>query len=227
MESNVFKSKKDEECRQITKKCVQISFCERDKHNNISKFYTSDDVFKWELKVYMTLQKWNIVPQIKFDNLQVTYGTKNLLSLRTMLTTHNKMKKNIEEYTVFFHELFSFINSFKQVQFVHGNLHIDNVFMQQGNYLNFYVIDFANSYLFSSKVPHSQPQYNRSSYIGEYNNKLKAYNLIYWDFFTMYISLLKVIGKDTKVKHLLNTIIKTYIKKETMYALLSLVIKRN
>jgi hypothetical protein len=220
MESNVFKSKKDEECRQITKKCVQISFCEKDKHNNISKFYTSEDVLKWELRVYMTLEKWNIVPKIKSGNLQVTYGTNDLVSLRTMLTRHT-----IEEYTVFLYELFSFINSFKQLQFVHGNLHIDNIFVEQENQLNFYVIDFANSYLFNSKV--SQPQYNRSSYIGEYNNKLKAYHLIYWDFFTMYISLLQVIGKDKKLKTILDSIVKTYIKKETMYALLSLVVKRN
>lgn len=210
---NVFKSQADDDCRNITNKCRQISFCEKDAEQNICKFYTSDDVFNWEVKVYFTLKKFSIFPELKPGNLQVTYKTNNMMSLRNYIQTTQNMN-----FSHLFHELFSFINSFKSLQFVHGNLHVDNVFVSN-ECLKFYIIDYANAYIFNTNT--KSPKHKRTSYIGEYDNKLQDFDFVYWDFFTMYVSLRRInsICDNNKVLQNLNDVVKTYIKSEKLLAL--------
>jgi hypothetical protein len=216
---NIFKSKIDLECKNIAKKSTQMIIIKKDIENNICKHFVSDEVLNWELKVYQTLKKYNITPKLditKSIGLQVTYNTNHLTSLR------NYIKKQKINYSLFFNELFSFINSFKTFKFVHGNLHIDNVFVSQCKYsgIKYYIIDYSNAFLFNTKIA---PKYKRSSYIGEYNYKILTYNLIYWDFFTMYISLHEVIGNNDLIKDILVNVVRTYVKTEK---LLELIVKR-
>jgi hypothetical protein len=211
---NIFKSKIDVECRNIAKKSTQLTIIKKDSENNICKHFISDEVFKWELKVYQTLKQYDITPKLRKECLQVIYKTNDLTSLRNYI----KKEANIN-YSFFLNELFSFINYFKTLKFVHGNLHIDNVFISQCKYSNikYYIIDYSNTYLFNTKFA---PKFKRSSYLGEDNYKILTYDLIYWDFLTMYISLLEVIGNNQMIKDILVDVVRTYVKTEKLLKLI-------
>lgn len=211
---NIFRNTVDDECRHLNNKCLQPCICDRDKEKNIIKFFNSDDVYKWESNVYVSYLDKNIFPLVTPKEKQLTYIVKDMVSLRTYLESG---RPNMS-YTL--NELFSYIRTFSSYKFLHGNLHIDNIFLSPktfGKRANFFVIDYANSYVLKR---HSCPSYKRTSFIGEFESKIKHSNIIFWDFVTVYVSL-KCYFKDFP-QHvlLLENIVSTYVTPEKLQELL-------
>lgn len=203
----------DIECVYLDKSCIQPSLYSR-LDNNILKNFFSYDVFEWESYVYLYLisnnNNTNIVPQISSENLQITYYIPDFISFRTFLSKNNK---NINFYIIL-NELFSFIRKFKKYKFIHGNLTIDNVFIDiklfnRSNIVKFYIVDYSNSYILSknSKIP----KHSRTSFMGEYNNPIKMNLIEYWDFYTIYLSLLNYYKNNKNIIHYIDKLSYEYI----------------
>ena len=121
---------------------------------------------------------------------------------------------------LFLNELFSFVNLFRKYHFVHGNLSIDNVFLDKLLFetdVKFVVLDYSNSFL--QKKPDQQPLYKRSSFVGVLDvNKDKSSK--YWDFFTMYVSLKLYFQNIKQTVEYLEELILNYIPSDTLDELL-------
>lgn len=202
---NIFKSHhKDQECQYINKMCTQEACVfEKDNHNNLIKYFGSRDVFKWESYIYLTFVTYDFFPLTNCTHSHLLHLTNNMQSLRTVLT------KCTLSYSVIFNELLSFVNDFKNKKLVHGNLHINNIFVQQKPFLKFVVVDFANSFVLSNKP--KIPMYKRTSFLKEYDSDLKLKFIQYWDFITLYLSLKKFFINNIKALVALDNNIKTYI----------------
>ena len=210
--NKLFKSKNiDEECRYINEKCLQNCICIKDTDNNIIKKCFDQDLFYWETSIYLALVDKNFIPMASPQFPKIIYHTHNMKSLRSILKSQSC---NIKEIL---NEVFNFVNLFKKYNFIHGNLHIDNIFIDNNN--NYYIIDFTNSYYHFIK---GGPNYKRRSFINfQYND----HHINYLDFFTLYISL-KLFFKD-KIKYIyyLENLIRNYIKNEILIQMLQLYIK--
>ncbi len=206
----------DDACLYLNNKCIQPCVCERDSSNNITKIFTSQDVFEWESHVYMSLVDSNLFPPVSpLPDKRLTYMIGDMVSLRTYIkTTKHRM-------SLVLNELFSYICTFKEHKFLHGNLHIDNVYVNPKSFDNtphFFVIDYANSYVL--KYRHSTPQYKRTSFMGEYDTKLQDPNFVFWDFLTMYSSLKLHFKGDHKNLRVLENVICTFVKEDKLISLL-------
>lgn len=214
---NIFcSSRVDDECRLLNNKCIQACICDRDHENNITKFFNSNEVYQWESNVYVSYIDKNIFPLVSPKGKQLTYFVKDMVSLRTFLKTG---KPNMS-YTL--NELFSYIRSFRNYKFLHGNLHIDNIFLNPKTFdmrAHFFVIDYANSYVLKR---HSSPNYKRTSFIGEFEDKTRDTNFLYWDFLTLYVSLKCFFKEFPPHLLLLDNLISTYINKYKLQDLLRL-----
>ncbi len=205
----------DDECRLLNNKCIQPCIFGRDAENNITKHFNNNEVYKWESNVYTTFLEKHIFPVVTPSDDQLTYITKGMVSLRTYF----KNSKVNMYYTL--HELFSYIKTFSRLKFIHGNLHIDSVFLNPQTFdtkAHFFVIDYANSYLLKRKT---DPNYKRTSFIGEFENETKEHSLVYWDFFTIYISLKLFFKKDYSHLATLENVISMYINQSTLQELLN------
>lgn len=119
--------------------------------------------------------------------------------------------------------MFGFICKFREYNFLHGNLHIHNIFINKDKFISkgeFYVIDYSNSFLMDKNITSKLPQYQRSSYLQETSLKIQSIFFEYWDFFTLYISLLPHLKCKDKEQYL-NDLIKTYIKEDILNRFLS------
>lgn len=184
--NNILKNTIDEECKNLTSKCIHECIHYRDNNNIVRKFLRKE-VFEWESKIYLKFLENGMFPLASAQHNQLTYYTSGLVSFRTF---SKKWKFNVP---IALQELFSFINTFKTMKFLHGNLHVDNVFVDPKTFtmdMQFYVIDYANSYILGKRY---KPNYKRSSYIGDYDKRNNEF--MHWDFITMYISL-KYMYKD-------------------------------
>ena len=200
---NLFSPKVSSECYFINSQCKQHCYCDKDKNGNIQRLCFDINVYHHEINVYMTLLKKNAnistlmsVEKKKIKNNEITYFTKHYKSLRTLINeiSHNKnVNKFKVKFSLIINELFAYINSFKKYNFIHGNLHIDNIFVEIiDKQLYFYAIDLCNSYFTDSHLTNNSDfvdimKYKRTSFLNEYD--AKRYVLNYWDFFSMYISL--------------------------------------
>jgi RIO-like serine/threonine protein kinase len=156
---NIFKiisKKTDTICLNINKrdniknKFANISlkyFYDKNSQGNIEKYFIDTDLFKWEIDVYLYLVDKNIVPLSSTDNQKIIYHTNKLQSLFTVLKNTCKNKTNIK---CILNELFSFVNKFKKIHFVHGNLNLYNIFIDENGM--FSVIDFSNSSFKNKKI---------------------------------------------------------------------------
>jgi hypothetical protein len=119
------------------------------------------------------------------------------------------------------YELFGFVASFKHYKFVHGNLHMDNIFVNAKTFDDvprFYVIDLANAYIIRKR--HTYPPYKRTSYFGEYEKKEYDCNFMYWDIFTMYASLKKYFMIDRRYVDRLEKLKLSYIPQDVLEQLM-------
>lgn len=190
----LFENKKDiiNECELINRKCLQRCECYLTDNNDIIKYCDEIDIFKWESDIYLSFIDDKIFPNMDVgENNTIIYKVNGLVSLRSFLidmTKQNLFGKNLNvNVNVLLNELFSYIKNIKRCGLIHGNLHVDNLFVKKTDIVNkyiFFTIDYTNSY--NKKHTYPEPRYSRTSFIGEYDDKI---HFDYWDFFTLYISL--------------------------------------
>lgn len=226
---NVFKSwdsikSNDSECMYLNKYCLQNCYCEKDNANNISKYFIDKEIFNWEIEVYTKLLNKKITLEIEINaDKYLTYIISDKVSI------YNFLLKN-KTYTKFvLNELYSFVKKFNTYNFLHGNLHLHNIYIDPDKFLSkgrFYIIDFSNSYIFKTnrKGVTSCPRYSRTSFIGEYDKKLSQEFYIYWDFFTLYVSLKMFLKNDLENLVYLEHLIQNYIPEDIIKRFISLVV---
>lgn len=227
-DNNIFKDiskKTDSECIMLSKLCFQKCNYVKDYNNNLIK-RCSEEVLRWEMVVYLYLVDKKITPfvdmkETSFVDIKegiITYETFDKISVYEYLKTY--VKKNFcLKYLL--NELFGFICKFREYNFLHGNLHIHNIFINKDKFISkgeFYVIDYSNSFLMDKSITTKLPQYQRSSYLQETDLKIQSIFFEYWDFFTLYISLLPHLKDKDRY---LNDLIKTYIKEDVLNRFLS------
>jgi RIO-like serine/threonine protein kinase len=189
---NIFKkiSKKiDPVCYNNNKKSQRLCFYEKDKNDNIEKYFINENMFNWEVKVYLYLIDKNIVSLASSEKQKIIYSTNDKTPLFDILKNDDKNSKNT------LNNLFSFINKFKKIDFIHGNLHLYNIFVDKENM--FTLIDFSYS---------SFKGICTNLFHEKYNNFDK--NLI--DFYTLYIELKEFYIKDTKMLVYLENLLKEF-----------------
>jgi hypothetical protein len=185
------KTERSIECEYLNKKCLQRCFSVKTDKNNIIKYCEDEDIIKWESDIYLSFIGEEIFPDINITKKYIEYQVDGLCSFRTFLINNTKQNLFSKELTlnidILLNELFSYIKNIKRCGLIHGNLHIDNLFLKNTKEHNsFFTIDFTNSYNKSKRKSCPEPRYKRTSFIGEYENKVE---FDYWDFFTLYISL--------------------------------------
>ena len=209
-EQNIFKlisEKVDSECKNISSNSHQICVCHRDTKHNIVKYCSLKSVFEWEILVYLYIIDNRIALQTSIVADKIIYDTSDKVSLYTFL---NKYNPNIK---LLLNELFGFVCKFRTFNFLHGNLHIHNIFVNPQMFIRrgkFYIIDFGNSFILDKKI-NTFPNYNRSSFIGESDKKISSMFFEFWDFFTLFISLKIFFKNNLDTIVYLETLIKNYI----------------
>lgn len=191
---------KDKECESLHKFSLNKSIFYRDSENNIIKTFVNNFMYKNEIDIYLYLLNKNITLLSTPNKLSLCYNINYEISLYSYLDNY---KSNI---TFLLNELFCFINRFKSYKFVHGNLHLHNIFLNPKTFVQkgkFYVIDFSNSYII-------QKNYTK--------DKLFVYN---WDFFSLYISLKNFFKNDIKNLVYLENLILNYINPSDLRSLLN------
>lgn len=216
--NTLFKSKQiDQECRYINEKCLQECMCIKTKDNNITKDFLNNELFYWECNIYLALCEKGFVPLAStiYPTMMIYY-TKDMISLRSKLIDRNCNVKEI------LNEVFNFANLFYKNNFIHGNLHIDNIFIDKCG--SFYIIDFTNSYLIKSSF--NKPKYKRRSFINSIDSidNIKKIHVKYIDSFTLYISLKSFLTSIKYIRYIDN-LINNYIKEDILYEMLDLYIK--
>lgn len=213
---NIFKSskseKKDSECENISLNSYQTCVCNRDSKRNIVKYYCLENMFEWEICVYLYIINTKIALKTSLCDKNIVYDTRDKVSLYTFLKNNNPNIKFL------LNELFGFVCKFRTFNFLHGNLHIHNIFVNPEMFIRkgkFYVMDFSNSFILDKTISKT-PDYNRSSFIGESDKKISSIFFEYWDFFTLFVSL-KIYFKDSiDIIVYLETLIENYIKKDVL-----------
>jgi hypothetical protein len=194
---------KDIECELIHKFSIykyKCKFYRNSQTNNIIKELFDNITYNNEINIYLYLLDKQITLLSTPDKLALCYNIKYEISLHSYL---DKYKPNI---SFLLNELFSFVNKFKSYKFLHGNLHIHNIFLNPNLFLRkstFYVIDFSNSYILNNSYS---------------KNRLFVYN---WDFFSLYISLKNFFKNDIKNLIYLENLILTYINPSDLRSLLN------
>jgi len=213
---------KEINCEYINNKCIQSCTCYVDNKDpdNILRIFYNYDLYKWEIEVYLKLLDSKIIPLITSYKYEISYVLKGFVSLRTFF--NKKENKNNEKITLILNELYSFINTFKKYNFVHGNLHIDNIYIKkiENNCkitYEFKVIDYVNSYISNIK---RKETYTRTSFLGEYLIKEDDNFLKYWDFFTVYISLKTFFKNKVSCLYQLQKTVEEYIPNNTFNIML-------
>lgn len=213
----------EKNCHYINNKCIQACSCYIENintncyndNNNIIRKFDDYDLYKWEIDIYLHLLNTKIIPLINSKNYEICYILNGYISLRNFL--NEKENKKDEKISLILNELYSFINTFKKHRFIHGNLHIDNIFIKQlrkntkgdKTIYDFKVIDYANSYII--KKGFENKKFNKTSFLGEYNIKEKHHMLLYWDFFTTYVSLKTFFKNKVYSLYKLQDIVESYI----------------
>ena len=177
-------------CYFINFQCKQDCFCEN-KEGNIHKICFNNDIFLHETNIYLNLLSYNadLTTMISTINKQViVYHIKNFISLRQYMITMTNTIKDKSHIPILLNEVFSFIHSFKKYNFIHGNPHIDNIYVKikntnQLDFEKFYIIDLSNSYF--NKL--QDTTYKRTSFLEEYDKK--NHILKHWDFLCIFTSL--------------------------------------
>jgi len=218
-DENIFKSlstKLDKECQYINLQCNQNCFCKKDiTTNNIKRIALDPLISYHESNVYLNLlsNNSNITTLMSISHDEITYETKRLISLRTFL------KNNVDYTTYIINELFAFINTFKKYNFIHGNLHIDNIYIKinkdNKHSFNFFIIDLCNSYFINNDFCH----YKRTSFLNEYDSKKNL--LFYWDFCSIWSSLSLFYENKNKIIQYIKSTIVNYIGKDAFENFLS------
>jgi hypothetical protein len=184
--------KTDTVCYNNNKKSFEFTFYDKNIEDNIVKYFINENMFEWEVKVYLYLVDKNIAPISSSGNQKMIYHTNDKLPLSVVLKNKNTKNTNIK---FILNELFSFVSKFKKIHFVHGNLHLYNIFLDKDKM--FSVIDFSNS---------------------KFKNKLPKYNLDYFyenhyliDLYLLYIELYDFYKNNSEILCYLQDLLLNYI----------------
>jgi len=216
----------EQECHSLNDKCIQSCHFTANVCNErvlIDKVFFSPIPYNWEITVYMKLLESNFNSIILVDTepnqFRITYHVNNYMSLRHFLARCDEQK-----LMLLLNELFSFVQSFKASQFVHGNLHIDNIYVDiEGDTQNFYIIDFSQSFFTQMKAP-----FNQVSCLGEPETFTHYKSTFIWDIFTLYISLKSWLKRQKQNNStLLDQLVETYIKPTHFLTLMNFVNELN
>lgn len=209
------------DCHYINNKCMQECKCYKENNtNDIIRIFQNYELYEWEKEVYKELINSKIIANINIGEYVICYNLNEYISMRKFLN-----KENNKNTSLILNELYSFINMFKKYNFVHGNLHIDNIFIKiENNHVNFKVIDYVNSYITNNK---KKDILKKTSFIGEYEKKEYNNFLLYWDFFTMYISLKTFYKNKIKIIYNLQNIVESYIPHNIFNNILQEIIIKN
>ena len=204
----------------INNKCIQNCDCYYDDMERLIRSFEDKDIYDWELNVYLRLIKFEICPLITVENGNFIYDLNGYMSLRNCLKEIN----NEEKETIVLNELFCFTNKLIGYRFVHGNLHVDNIFINYSN-LKIVVIDYANSYIDSLSGIES---HKRTSFLGEYEKKKLYKNFLnYWDFFTIYVSLKCLYRHNANMLNKIQDLAHSYIPDKVFAKMLRKILVEN
>jgi hypothetical protein len=200
----------DNICENINNKCIQACKCYME-NNNIVRVFDDNYLYNWEIVIYFKLIDTSIVPLINSEKDKIVYILNDYIPLRTFLFMQNN--KNNEIISLILNELYSFINMFKKYSYIHGNLHIDNILIKKVNQkYEFKVIDFVNSYiLYKENIEDMEENFTKTSFICEWKKKENKQTIQYWDFFTIYISLINFFKKSPSLLYIIQNIMESYI----------------
>jgi hypothetical protein len=226
---NIFKTistKRDSECNYLTKMCFQQCVYEKDLSSNITKYCSLQEVFEWETIIYIYLLDKNISPIIHIKGNNLRYDTNDKLSLYQYIKNgckkepDNAVSTKLDTVSIklLLNELFGFVCKFRSFYFLHGNLHVHNIFVNPDTFIRrgrFYVIDFSNSFLLD-RIDKSGPKYQRTSFLGEMDHKITSIFFEYWDFFTLYVSLKLLFRGNLSIIVYLDILIRNYIKEDVL-----------
>lgn len=217
---NIFRDsfKYDRDCYFLNLQCNQDCYCDKDVNNNIRRIFFDNQLFKHEVSIYLSLLKnnINITPLVSNHNNDIIYITNDLISLRTFLI------KNPKHTNLIINELFAFVNTFSKYNFIHGNLHIDNIYIDTKNTYQFFVIDLCNSYYtngVSDGNLKNEGSLKRRSFIDMNNNtlehdKFKHDYINYWDFVCLFCSLNLYFENSKDHLNYIKKAIQNYMNKE-------------
>lgn len=223
VKSKTKKTENEISCHRINDKCIQPCVCEilTNESNNIIRYYDTNELYEWEIQVYLKLIDSNITSFMTCDHSALCYVLDGYVSLRRFLS--KKEFHNDDKVSLILNELYSFINTFKKFNFVHGNLHIDNIFVKKSENINnkyeFKIIDLVNSYILN-KNGYKKNTYKKTSFLGEYEKKENKHFLNYWDFFSVYISLKIFLKNKSNYLYILQDIVESYIPRKNFNLML-------
>lgn len=209
--SKKISKKRDSECNFLTQLNFQNCYYEKCDKKNIIKRCSNFAVLEWESVVYLYLVDKRIAPLMNFKENNLYYETSDKISLYEYIRGKNPHIKFL------LNELFGFVSKFRDYNFLHGNLHVHNVFINPNLFIrkgHFYVIDYSNSFLLDKSS--NSPKYQRSSFIGEMDKKITSIFFEYWDFFTLYTSLKLLLERNLTDIAYLDDLIKNYVNKDIL-----------
>lgn len=166
----------DNECRMLCRTSKQNCYFSRDKSLNITKYTSDIEAYNREVHFYLKFIGKHLFPDMNATNNTITYMVNNMTSLRSFLDNMSTFQR-AKRYGIILNELLSFVNTFQKLQFVHGNLNIDNIFVEVSLHtvssMKFYVIDLGHSTTFVHD--NCRDFYSLEKSLSEYlehNNKL-------------------------------------------------------
>jgi len=166
----------DNECRMLCRTSKQNCYFARDKSLNITKYTSDTEAYDNEVHFYLKFLGKHLFPDMNATNNTITYMVNNMKSLRSFLDDMSSFQKS-KKYGIILNELLSFVNTFQKLHFVHGNLNIDNVFVEVSSHsvslIKFCVIDFghSNTFVHENCEDFHTLEKSLSEYF-EHNNKL-------------------------------------------------------
>lgn len=176
-----------------------------DSDKNITKHVPNNNYFNWECEIYKYLlknQKFPIaLPMTPSKNCFI-YQTNKLKPLCELLLLKNR--------NLILNELFSFVFNLRYSNFVHGNLHIYNIFYDT-NSNQFYILNLTDSNELHSNELYS-PKFNQQ----RYSRLVEKYDISFCDLLTVYSSLKKFFKNDTVTINYLTERINVFIPNDIL-----------
>lgn len=201
--------------RLVHRRCVQNCTTMVNTDRNVVRNFQDKHVCAWETAVYLALVETGLFPLATASGSTMTYSTHNMVSLQCYLQHDVEGCCNV---TNALNEVFSFVASLRRYKLLHGNLHVENILLKPHRFQHkpkFYVLDLSNSYVF--KKTNAEPPKWRTSFLGEYKEKEReATHMRYWDLFTLYVALKKLLKTKPQVVDCVNKLARQYIPDDVL-----------
>lgn len=186
----------------LKKYTIHDFYFQENSDGNIVKHVKDNTMYDWECEIYKYLlknQKSPICVPITPSQKCFIYQTNKLKPLCEILK--NKNKRNL-----LLNELFAFVFNLKNSNFIHGNLHLYNIFYDSV-FNQFYVINLTDSFLLSNKDINFIPNFQQQTY----SKFVEQNDITYWDLLSIYSSLKIFFKNDILITKYLTDRIRVYI----------------